>query len=185
MQRRLELAYQANDMWKLGREKELAKVAGQLPSFVKNFMTYVVWPTIVEEAVRSYATKQDESWPAYLASAATGGVASSVLYARDLIHGLVTAHDPGVGLLSSAAHDTAKLYRDITNPRRSMTREHAGKTVQDTIVVLGEATGMAPKVIGNAARFGLDVYNRQQHPRNLNEVIRGITHGEAERKVSR
>src|SRR5713226_8855592 len=185
MQRRLELAYQANDMYKLGREKELAKAAGNLPSFVSNFMTYVVWPTIIEEAVRSYATQRNESWPAYLASAATGGVASSVLYARDLIHGLVTAHDPGVGLLSSAAHDAAKLYRDVTNPSRSMTREHAGKTVQDVVTVLGEATGMFPKEIGNMARFGLDIYNRQQHPRNLNEVIRGITHGEAQRRVER
>ena len=185
MQRRLELAYQANDMWKLGREKELAKAAGNLPSFIANFMTYVVWPTIVEEAVRSYTTQRNESWPAYLASAATGGVANSILYARDLIHGLVTAHDPGVGLLSSAAHDAAKLYRDVTNPSRSMTREHAGKTVQDTITVLGEATGMLPKEIGNMARFGLDIYNRQQHPRNLNEVIRGITHGEAQRRVER
>src|SRR6266849_5102980 len=185
IQRRLELAYQANDMYKLGREGELAKAARNLPSFVSNFMTYVVWPTIIEEAVRSYATQRNESWPAYLASAATGGVASSVLYARDLIHGLVTAHDPGVGLLSSAAHDAAKLYRDVTNPSRSMTREHAGKTVQDVITVLGEATGMSPKVIGNAARFGLDVYNRQQNPRNLNEVIRGIIHGEAQRRVER
>ncbi len=189
MQRRLELAYQANDMWKLGREKELAQAARQLPSFVKNFMTYVVWPTIVEEAVRSYTTQRNESWPVYLASAATGGVASSVLYARDLIHGLVTAHDPGVGLLSSAAHDAAKLYRDVTNPSRSMTREHAGKTVQDVITVLGEATGMFPKEIGNMARFGLDVYNRQQQIHGgwtgLNEVIRGITHGETQRRVER
>lgn len=185
MQRRLEIAYQANDMYKLGREGELGKVATQLPSFVKNFMTYVVWPTVVEEAVRSYATKKDESWPAYLASAATGGAASSVLYARDLIHGLVTAHDPGVGLLSSASHDFAKFYRDLSHPTKSLSREHAGKTVQDTITILGDVTGMFPKVIGNAARFGLDVFNKQQHPRNPWEGIRGITQGQSERRVER
>jgi len=85
------------------------------------------------------------------------GLSSSVLYLRDLMHAFVTGHDPGVGLLSSPLHDVTNVLRDFKKGRESMNKAHAGKTVADTLAVLGEATGMVPKTIANATRFGIDL----------------------------
>jgi len=66
-----------------------------------------------------------------------------------------------------------------------MNKAHAGKTVADTLTVLGEATGMVPKTIANAARFGIDLVNKQTHPKSVGEVFRGVTRGTTKLRVEK
>lgn len=182
MNRRIEIAHKLNDTYQLGKEGEIKQAAAKVPGLAADIFTYVIWPTIVEEWVTGLSTEDKRGWGSHLISGATMGLASSVLYLRDLVHGLASGHDPGVGLLSSVVHDFANVARDATRGREAFNRQHAGKTVGDVLTVFGEGTGMAPKVIGNATRFGIDLVNKQQHPRNASEWARGFTRGTAKAK---
>jgi hypothetical protein len=182
MNRRIEIAQKLNDTYQLGKEGEIKQAAAKVPGLAADIFTYVIWPTIVEEWVTGLSTEDKRGWGAHLISGATMGLASSVLYLRDLVHGLASGHDPGVGLLSSVVHDVANVARDLTRGREAFNRQHAGKTVGDVLTVFGEGTGMAPKVIGNAARFGIDLVNKQQHPRSASEWARGFTRGTAKKR---
>lgn len=183
MQRRIELVHQVNDMYKLGREGEIQEAAKKAGPFLKNFVTYVVWPTIVEEAVRGTVSQDDRNWAKYMLSAGTMGLSSSVLYLRDLAYGLTTGHDPGVGLVSSVFHDAANFVRDVSHGRQALSKEHAGKTVEDFLTIFGEATGKAPKIVGRSAHFLIDEATGQQKAKTPVEWMRGLVHGEAKRKV--
>jgi hypothetical protein len=182
MNRRIEIAHNLNDIYQLGKEREIKAAAAKVPKAVADIMTYVVWPTIVEEWVTGLNTEDKRGWGAHLISGASMGLASSMLYIRDIVHGLASGHEPGVGLLSSVLHDQANLFRDIRRGKEAFNKQHAGKTVGDALTVFGEYTGMAPKTIANAARFGIDYVNKQQNPKNLSEWMRGPLRGTAKKR---
>lgn len=182
MQRRIEIAHTLNDTYQLGKESEIKAAANNIPKLSADIFTYVIWPTIVEEWVTGLTTEDRRGWGTHVISATFLGLASSVLYVRDLVHAFATGHDPGVGLLSSPLHDVANVVRDARRGKEAFNRQHAGKTVGDALTVFGEATGMAPKTIGNAARFGIDLVNKQQHPRTGPEWLRGFTRGTAKKR---
>jgi Large polyvalent protein associated domain 22 len=190
MQRRIELAHKINDTWQLGRQGEIRQAARNGPAILKDFMTYIVAPTVIEELVRGSVTEDKRTLPWYLLSAATYGLSSSELYLRDFISGLSTGHDPGVGLFSSVTNDAAKFTRDIGRGTGAFDKQHAGKTVEDTLTMLGLGTGMVPKAAAHAVRYGVDLATGQQKFPDFNEnpvlgaskFARGITHGESERK---
>lgn len=181
LQRMIEIGHTMNDMYHLGKEGELKEAAKQAPKLLADIMTFAIWPIIVEEAIMSMNTEDHRTAGTYLASALTMGMASSVLYFRDIVHGLAGSHDPGVGLLSSAAHDLANAVRDLKKGKEAWNKQHAGKTVGDLLTVLGIAKGVSPKEIGNLARFGIDTFNNQQHPKSAvigrDTYFRGLTRG--------
>jgi len=185
MQRRIEIAHQLNDFGHFVEEGKINEAAGTSRSIAADVFTYVIWPTIVEEWVTGLTTDDRRGWGTHLAAGAFMGLSSSVLYLRDLMHAFVTGHDPGVGLLSSPLHDVTNVLRDFKKGRESMNKAHAGKTVADTLAVLGEATGMVPKTIANATRFGIDLVNKQTHPRSVGEVFRGVTRGTTKLRVEK
>lgn len=182
MQRRIEIAHQLNDIYNLGRQAEINAAAKRMPKLLGDFMTYVVWPTVVEEMVTGLTTEDRRGWGSYLLSGATMGLSSSVLYLRDLMYGLTTGHDPGAGLISSALHDIANVARDIRRGPEALNRQHAGKTVEDFITLFGERTGMAPKQIGKTLRFGIDELTGQQRAHTPLQWLRGLASGEADRR---
>ena len=185
MQRRIETAHKVNDAWQLGKEGEINKASKKLGSAFVDFMTYMVWPTIVEEAVQGIGSDDHRTWGTKLISGATAGAASSVLYLRDLVHGAISGHEPGVGLMSSALHDTANVFRDVARGRDALNRQHAAKTVGDLLTFGGEATGMMPKIVGNAARYGISVKQGQEKPKSIADVLLGITKGTQKRRVEK
>jgi hypothetical protein len=185
MQRRIELVHQANDIYKLGREGELAKAAANTPELFKNFITYVVLPTAIEEYVTGLTTDDREGFGTHLAKASIKGTAASFLYLRDLAYAATSGHDPNVGLATSVAADTEKSIRALMKGRGAFNREHAGKTVQDFLTTFGEGTGMLPKEFANIARFGVDYANRQAHPKDASDVFRGLTRGTEKKRVER
>lgn len=185
MQRRIEIAHQLSDAYRLGKEGEINAAAKKVPGILADIMTYVIWPTIVEEWVTGLTTDDRRGWGTHLAAGMFMGLSSSVLYLRDIAHAAVTGHDPGVGLLSSALHDANQLLRDFKKGKEAFNKQNAGRTVGDTLNVFGEATGMAPKTINNSIRFGIDLVNKQTHPRSLDEVRMGVTRGTTKRREQR
>ncbi len=185
MQRMIEIGHQLNDIHQLRKEKELNEAFKRAPKLLGDLMTFAVWPIIVEEAVVGLGTEDRRTALQRLASGLTLGMSSSVLYLRDLVHGLTAGHEPGVGLLSSAGHDTATAVKDLLKGKEAFSKQHAGKTVGDILTLLGETKGVSPKVVGNAARFGIDLVNKQTHPRSASEVFRGVTRGTTKLRVEK
>lgn len=185
MQRRIETAHKLNDAWQLGKEKEIGQATKKLRSAFTDFMTYMIWPTIVEEVVQGIGTDDHRTWGTKLISGATMGAASSVLYLRDLVHGMISGHEPGVGMLSSALHDVNNVARDATKGREAFNKQHAAKTVGDILTVAGESTGMLPKVVANTARYGINVASGQEKPKSIADVLLGATKGTQKRRVEK
>ncbi len=185
MQRRIELMHSMNDIYQLGKEREIKAAAARIPGLFMDFLTYVVIPTFIEEEVTGMTTDDQRGYGEYLAMASAHGVASSFLYLRDLVDAFATGHTPGVGLLSSVATDLDKSVRDVFKGKQALSKQHAGKTVGDFLTTFGEATGKMPKVVANAARFGIDYAQGQEHPRFASEVFRGITRGTTKLRVEK
>ncbi len=185
MQRRIELMHSMNDIYQLGKEREIKAAAARTPGLFMDFLTYVVIPTYIEEKVTGLTTDDRRGWGEHLALASARGIASSFLYLRDLVDAFASGHTPGVGLLSSVAGDLDKTVRDAFKGKAALSRQHAGKTVGDFLTTFGEATGTMPKVVANAARFGIDVANRQANPKGPGDAALGITRGSMKRRVER
>lgn len=185
MQRRIELMHSMNDIYQLGKEREIKAAAARTPGLFMDFLTYVVIPTYIEEKVTGMTTNDQRGYGEHLAMASARGVASSFLYLRDLVDAFATGHTPGVGLLSSVATDLDKSVRDVFKGKAALNREHAGKTVGDFLTTFGELTGKMPKVVANAARFGVDYARGQTHPRTAGEVFRGVTRGTTKLRVEK
>jgi len=185
MQRRIEIVHQINDLGHFVKEGEINKAATTSRNIAADIFTYVIWPTLVEEWVTGLTTDDRRGWGTHIVQSTFLGLSSSVLYLRDLMHAFVTGQDPGVGLITSPLHDFTKMLNDFKKGKAAMDKAHMGKTVQDTLTVLGHASGMSPKTIANATRFGIDVVNNQTHPKNLSEIFRGATRGTTKLRVEK
>lgn len=177
MQRRVEIGYALNDTYKLVKDGEFAKAANNIPGLTTSIMAYVVWPTLVEEWVTGLTTDDHRGLFEHLATGALLGLSSTLIYGRDIVRGLTTGQDVGVGLISSPLHDIVKAGKGLAR-KDAFSRQRAGKTIGDTLAALGHATGMAPKTLDNAVHFGIDLMNQNTHPKTVADLARGILKGD-------
>lgn len=186
MQRRFEIAHDLNDAYKLAKGGEIKQAAAMAPSTFANIMTYVVWPGLVEEAVTSqfFDDKKKGGLIGHALAFSLGTAASTFIGIRDLAYGLTHGTDPQTGLLSSPLHDVSQLLRDVKKDR-PLNKQKAGKLVEDAITVFGDATGMGPKHVGTAAHYGIDVLTREQRPKGLGDVYRGVITGHQQKREVR
>jgi hypothetical protein len=185
MQRRIEMVWKANDAYQLGRDGEIRQAMKVMPGLFKDFITYVVAPTAIEEWVTGWPTDDRRGLLQRFASAGVLGVTSSMLYMRDFAHSLVTGQDPSVGLTSSPLHDANKAVRDVMKGKAALNKQHAGKIVEDFLTVAGIITGMVPKEAAHLARFGIDVATGAAKPKTAGDVFLGATRGTIKRRVEK
>jgi hypothetical protein len=185
MQRRAEIAFQTNDIYKLGRDGEIKAAASNVPKLTALMFSTLIWPTVVEEYVNSIGTDDHRGPLTRAFMAGLGGLASSFLYFRDLAHGISTGQEASVGMASTPAHDISSVFKEAIHPSKSMDRQHAAKTVSDWLTVFGEATGMFPKQAAKVVRFGLGTRLGTEHPKGPGDVAVGLMRGTAKRRVER
>lgn len=183
MQRRIQLAYELNDMYKLGRQGELKEAASMMPGFAARTFAFIIFPTLVEEEVTSIGTDDKRGFGQRLAVGAITGFTSSIPYIRDLAWPLLHGHKPEIGLSGSPLGDIEKLIHDIKLGKKMFSKEHAGKSVEDLITSLGVTTGLAPKQLGHVARFGIDTASGKARPKVLNDALLGLGRGTEKRRV--
>ena len=184
MQRRIEIAHDINDAYKLGKQGEIGAAAKAVPQIMSSIFTYVIWPGIVEEAVTSQFTDDKRGALAHALAFTLGTTASTFIGIRDLMYGLTHGQDPQAGLMSSPLHDVSNLIRDAKK-NHPLDKQNAGKLVEDAVTVFGDATGMGPKHVGAAARYGMDVWNKQQWPKTAGDVYRGVVSGNQSKRTER
>ena len=187
MQRRIEMAHKMNDLYQLGKEGEINKAAKTFASLTADFVTYVIWPTAVEEWVTGQTTEDRRGWGAHLLSAATMGAFMTIPYIRDLVHGAIEGKAPDVGMAAAMFHDFGNAARTLMKGRDAFTKENAGKAVQRMLTLANIVSGRVPggKLLANSARFAIDQYNRQQAPKRAHDWFLGITRGDQNRRVVR
>jgi hypothetical protein len=185
MQRTIEIAHKMNDAYELGKDKEIKAASKKAASAFGDFMTVMIWPTIVEEAVTGIGTDDHRTLLMRAISAGTMGIASRVVYLRDIIHGLVSGHEPGVGLISSAGHDFAAAAKVIMHPKVAFSRQHAAKSVGDLLTFGGEVTGMMPKTVSNVVRYGISNFEGQEKPKSPADILLGASRGTQKRRVEK
>lgn len=179
MQRKIEILHDLNDAYKLGKQKEIGQAAKQIPKIAQKIFSYVIFPAIVEEAVTGQFTKSGEGLGHLALATVLQGLTNSIIGVRDIAWSLGHGQEPSTGLLSAPLHDMANLKRDITRGA-PFSREHAGKMIQDTLTVMGDLSGVSPKPVARALRYGHDVVRGVQHPRTLGDVYRGLASGQQE-----
>lgn len=185
MQRRAEVAFQLNDIYQLGKAREIKAAAGKMPQLSGLIFATMFWPTVVEEVVNHIGSEDHRGWLEKLFYGALGGTASSFLYLRDMTYGISHDRDPSVGLASTVAHDFAKVMADLKKGKTMLNKQHAGKSVEDFLTAFGDVSGMSPKIVGHTARFGIDWYTGYQRPKTLGDIGLGVTKGTMKRRIEK
>ncbi len=181
MQRRIELAHDVADMYRLGKEGEFKKAMSMLPEFTKDFVTHVVLPIAIEEWVTSQVTEDKRGLGQKAWEIPLQGLAASIPYLRDFIHAAITGHKPEMGLLNTPFVDGAKIIEDVKAGKKMFSREHAGRLVEDAVTFAGDVTGRFPKELGHLARAGVDYSTGQQRPKSWDDWRMLATRGKIKR----
>ena len=193
MQRRIEIFHDVNDAYKLGMHGDIKAAMAKVPTILSSVAVYVVWTGVVEEAITGQFTDDRRGLGTKALTFLFGTVAQSIIGLRDIVHDVEYAQD-SAGLISTPIHDVIRAGRDIgikdplhpirdLERRQPLSKEHAGRLVQDGCAAIGDLFGYCPKHIGTAARYGLDVFDEYQHPRSAIDVYRGAVSGQQKLRV--
>jgi len=194
LQNRMEIAFKLNDMYNLGARGDLKRAAAILPALVADVFAYVVWPTAVEEYVTGLGRDDRRGLGQRLAWATAGGLANSVIYARDIVHALEYGVSQEGGLLDSVGEPLHKAWRDTVGHYEKgkpiFTRQYAGNLIQDFINLTSYPLG-TPRELGNLAKYGYNYEAGIERPRTgimkdwyqWGDVGRGLTHGSQKMSV--
>lgn len=184
MQRRLEIAHDISDTYNLGRSGEIKAAIKKVPKILDSFMANVVWVGLVEEAVSGQFTDDKRGLIEHALPFIFGTLAQTVIGARDLVWALTHGREPQVGLLSGFLQELGAVIRDMKKPH-PLSKQNVGKFVEDAVAAIGDVTGMAPKPVGRALHYGIDVATGMQKPRTFGDVYRGIVSGRQTKRVEK
>lgn len=192
LQRRIELAHDINDAYKLGRSGEIAEAAKMVPAITAKAMAYVVWPAVVENWVSGRFTDDRRGTFEKVATFIGGMFANTLIGFRDLQSDLEYGTET-VGQFGSPIHDIAYLTRDIKHMVEHgikgdpvLTRHEAGTTVQHAISLLGDLTGLGSTPLGKMAKFGIDLYDHEQSPpQTAGKLAQGLITGKQQNRIQR
>lgn len=184
LQRRVELAFQANDTVKYAKEGDLKSAAKNVPGILGLAFTTLVWTAIVEEAVDSIGTDDRRSWLNRSLSAAFDTIASGIPLVRDF-RGLTSGHEPSTGLISTLFHDIGTTASHVAHPVKAFDRAHATKTVADFLSTFGELSGRFPRQAAKVVRFGMGLRQGTERPKGPADVGVGLMRGTTKRRIER
>jgi hypothetical protein len=185
MQRRIEMAHDINDAWKLGKSGDISGAANLVPRVVSAAMVYMVWTGLVEAIVEHESTDDKRSLGQKMIAGTFGTVAQSVIGLRDLMDDLLHDRESTGGLLTAPIHDLIHFKKGVFNENHPLAKQHAGKLVQDGITSIGDIAGYGPKHIATMVRYGMDVWSGQQHARDPGQIARGLITGNEKPRIEK
>lgn len=176
LQRRIEIAHDVADSYRLVRAGEFAEAAKKVPGITARMFVYGVWPALVDLAVADQFTEDRRSWWEAILDETGLGLANGVLGLRDWVYGIAHTGSPNAGLMLTIPQDVQKVIQDITKPH-PMDRAHAGKFVGDALNVVGDATGKVPRIVSNIVKLGINQAVGGPKPRTAGEAYRAVVRG--------
>lgn len=121
---------------------------------------------------------ENDSWFKILSKGLALQIGQTVAHARDVVSYIADNQSPRSPIasaamaLKSAASDAYKSFQD----------KKPNKPIQHAANVIGLGLGVPGAQIGRTAQFLNDVRTGKQKPKNFQEYLRGIIHGEAKLK---
>jgi hypothetical protein len=92
---------------------------------------------------------------------------------------LLYHQDPSVGLFGTGFKYAAEVVKDIGKVSEDgITEENAGKIVRDVVRGIAVTKGWANEEEASFLKGIIDVYNEQQQPETLTDVVRLVTKGD-------
>lgn len=184
MQRRIEIAHDVSDAYKLAKGGELSSALKKVPGIADSVFANVVWVGLVEEAVSSQFTEDKRTGLTHALAFTFGTLAQTIIGLRDFTYGLTHGREPQVGLASGLFQELTNVFHNMQKPH-PLSAANAGKFVGDAIAAVGDMTGVGPKPIARAARYGIDIANKRQTPRSGTDVWHGVMTGQQKLRVER
>lgn len=197
-QRQYEMAWKAKDILRdtFGKGSGDAENATRhAPDLLKGFMSYVIFPAMVEELVTPYLGSEKDSWGKKAAKGMALGLSSSFIGVRDFVHAMVNFRDPSAGLAGTSMKALSDVGHDLSRGKAVLNREHAGNLIKHTAALTGVLTGLTNAQEGRAAEFlyrysqglekpkgpwgslvGLRYGTLDKHSRTFDEWLKHMTH---------
>jgi hypothetical protein len=146
--------------------RDLATISG-------DFVTYAIAPTLFEDFADPIC-KEDEEWSSCLPKYLLQGVAAPIPIVRDIVHGMITGSEPSVGMIWNGAHAVHRLFKEAAKiPDGDV---NWGDAVQNSMTLMGAASGMPGAVPGRWANYGIKVLQGEEEapstPEEFGRVIR-------------
>lgn len=183
MNRQAELVWKSGDALGMVKDGDYAKAMGKVPELSAMLFAYVLAPALIEELVTPQTNKEGESWGMKAAKGLGFTLGASWIGVRDVASAIINGRDPSVGIYSTAGATITNLARDF-GKNQPLSKDHAGRVIQDASALLGLGTGMMPEQVGRAARFGHDVATGQQHPKGPWGWVVGSRYGTLDKHSS-
>jgi uncharacterized protein YeaO (DUF488 family) len=177
MNRQLEMVWQARETIADTKYDGLTKeVRERWADHTNQMFAYVVAPALIESWVSKRKDQENESWPMWILLSTVQVLSSGLLGFRDIASAVIEQKDPVIGLSGTAAQSIGNLIRD---GRKSdpLSREKAGKLLQDGAFAVGTFAGAPGTVIGRGLRYGHDVATGVERPKNWDDIQHGIRFG--------
>jgi len=204
LQNRVELAAHLHDMYQDSTEymesggrdfDKLKAVYGMIPILGADIFAYVIWPAMVEEYVTGLWHDDRRGYGERLGWYVIGGLANSIIYARDIWASLEQGRDQA-GLFTGVLKPLSETLHDLKTMEKKgiigawHTPQFAGNMIRDIIHLVGWRYGLG-QVVGNAAKYGYNWSTGVERPRtgvmkdwfHLGDVGMGITRGEQKQRV--
>ena len=176
MNRQAEMVWKAGDTLDMVKDGDYKGAMAKVPELTGMLFAYVIAPAVIEELVTPLASTQNESWAKKAAKGIGFTLGASWVGVRDLVSALLNDRDPSVGLLSTAFQTVRNVARDASKDH-PLSKEHAGRIIQDGTALFGTVTGLTPLQLGRSARFGYNVAKGNERPKGPWGWLTGLRYG--------
>ena len=144
-----------------------------------DFVTYMVMPTLIENFVDPLCKEDDDAATCTLKFVGQG-MAAPIPFARDIVHGWITGHDPSVGLIYNGVVAAKRLYQEGSKPLRDDDINY-GNFVQNALSLVGTVRGIPLTKPAAWMNYILKLsQGEEEPPRTVDEWNRVIRFGRTE-----
>lgn len=180
-----EMSWRSKEFKEHLKAGEIVKARKEGMKIVGDFTFYILIPAMIEKVVadwwlQSEKEEEEQTLLGFAAGGMTHVVAGSVPVLRDMIHSVMTGHDPAVGMMGVPLKTANDLIRSLN--KESYDDINGGAVLGNAINLLGVATGIGTDQVGDWAKFVYNMKTGEEQPEDWQDWYRGIRTGKSERR---
>ncbi len=179
-QKQYELAWKAHDYIKGDKSGDL-NASRHAPDLLRGFMSYIVFPALVEELVTPSTNDEHKSWGRKAAETLAMGVSSSFIGVRDFIRAVINVRDPQAGLIGTSLKAGTDLARDLQHGSQAFNRDKAGNLIKHTLTLAGILTGLTNAQEGRTAEYMYRWGQGLEKPKGPWDMAVGLRYGKTDK----
>ena len=165
LSRNYDMAWKAKDsLHDAFTEGDLSTAKKYAPFLLFGAFSYFIFPAAIEHLVTPTSDEEAKKmstgqWMLHTFGKYGGGLG---IGSRDFVHGIMGHSDPNPGIAGSMLKMLTEPVKDITQPKKYMNKQHAGKVAMDLINAVGLMTGLTNGQMGKMAEFLINLENSQE-----------------------